>query len=136
MIHETQQSGPSERARPAWLLPLLAIAVLVLISAIAYWFVTQGPGVGIISPRGSAVAEFSGDGDQTTESFSVREGWSIHWENSGSEFSFAITGDRDFGTVIDQDEPGSGVTSPVGEGTYQLEIQAEGPWEVRIVQGE
>jgi hypothetical protein len=47
-----------------------------------------------------------------------------------------MSGDRDLGTVVEQDEPGSGVTSPVGGGTFRLEIEAEGAWKIQIVQGE
>jgi hypothetical protein len=115
---------------------LLVVAVALVVGVGGLLFFAQGPGQRILSPEGSTVAEFSGDGDEITDEFQVREGWTIHWENSGVRFAFAITGDRDFGTVIEQDEPASGVTSPVGEGTFRLEIEAEGPWEIRIVQGE
>ena len=80
------------------------------------------------------IAQFDGDGDKTTQAFTVTEGWQIQWETSGTSFDFAITGDRDFGTVIEQDGPGSGITSPVGSGSFRLEITAEGRWSVHIVQ--
>lgn len=84
----------------------------------------------------NVVAELAGDGDETTDSFDVDEGWQIHWENTGERFAFAITGDTDFGTVIEQDGPGNGITSPVGSGTFQMEVSAEGSWEIQIIQGE
>lgn len=116
---------------------LAAIGVIVLvIAAVAYWLLFHGPGQNITSPSGSTILEVSGQRDAATDDFRVREGWSIHWENSGHRFAFAISGDRDFGTVVDQSEPGSGVTSPVGGGTFRLEIEAEGPWSIRVVQGE
>ena len=116
---------------------LLVGAIVVIVAVLAaYWFVTQGPGQQLLSPRGSTVAEFSGDGDQTTSPFQVREGWAIHWDSTAAHFAFAIRGDRDFGTIIDIDEPGSGVTSPTGSGSYNLEITADGPWSIRITQGE
>lgn len=82
----------------------------------------------------TTVASFSGTGDKTTPTFKVREGWQIQWKNTGKSFSFAITGDRDFGTVINQKKPGSGVTSPVGSGKFRLNIKAVGGWSIQILQ--
>lgn len=127
-------SGPTKRGRRATAIG--GAVLLVLVIAGGYWFLTMGPGRQLLSPAGSTVAEFRGDGDTETSSFSVRAGWGIHWETSGSHFSFAIQGDRDFGVVIDTDEPGSGITSPTGAGTYHLVIDAQGPWSVRISQGD
>ena len=113
----------------------VALVVLVLVGAGAYWFLTQGPGVRITSPPGSEVLSFSDDGDARTKSFQVREGWQIQWEHDG-KFTMAIDGDRDFGVAIDEEEAGSGVTSPVGEGTFFLEISADAPWQITVIQGE
>ncbi len=127
----------TEEQRRAATPKLVIIGVLlVLVLAAGYWLLTQGPGQQLLSAPGSTVAEFSGDSDQETDSFSVREGWAVHWDSTGDAFAFAIEGDRSFGTVIDIDEPGNGVTSPTGSGTFHLEITADGPWNVRIVQGD
>jgi hypothetical protein len=123
-------------SRGRWPIFILVAIITIAVVIGIYWFITQGPGQQILSPAGSTVAEFNGEADQRTSSFDVREGWAINWEASGERFAFAIRGDRDFGTVIDVDEPGSGVTSPTGAGTFYLEITAEGPWSVRIAQGE
>ena len=128
-IGETRQSSTG---RPI----IIGLVVLLVVAIAGYWFFTQGPGQQLLSPPGSTVAEFEGDADEVTSSFDVREGWAIHWESSGDAFSFAINGDRDFGTVIDIDEPGNGITSPTGSGTYHLEITADGPWTVTITQGD
>lgn len=112
-----------------------AVIIVMVLAAGAYWMFTNGPGRQLLSPPGSTVASFSGDRPQTTPSFSVRAGWGIHWESTGP-FSFAIRGDRDFGTVISTDGPGSGITSPTGEGTYFLEVDAAGPWTITISQGD
>lgn len=115
---------------------VIGLVVLLVVAVTGFWFLTQGPGQRLLSPAGSTVAEFGGDSNETTSSFDVREGWAIHWESAGEAFAFAIEGNRDFGTVIDIDEPGSGVTSPTGSGTQHLVIVAEGPWTVTITQGD
>jgi hypothetical protein len=129
----TIPDAPSGTRR--WIL-LAVIAAVLLIAAGGYWFFSMGSGDGVTSPPGSEVISFSGDGDQTTESFEVRQGWQIQWQHD-RKFAMAIRGDRDFGTVIDEKgKAGSGVTSPVGAGTFYLEITANGPWQVTIIQGE
>jgi hypothetical protein len=82
------------------------------------------------------VAEFSGEADMTTRSFDVRDGWAIRWESTGDHFAYAIRGNPDIGKVIDIAEPGTGVTSPVGSGTFHLEVTADGHWSIQIVQGQ
>jgi hypothetical protein len=113
----------------------VAVAALVLVAAGYGLYYLFGRGTGEPPPR-TDVAEFSGDSDATTESFTVQEPWQIHWETEGESFSYAIEGDRDYGTIIEQEGPGSGVTSPVGSGTFHLEITADGPWHVQIFQNE
>ena len=128
--------SPHARQRFNWPLVLLSALVVVLVGAGAYWFLTQGPGQRIVSPPGSDITSFSGEGDQTTDSFTVRGQWQIHWQNEGETFSFAIDGDQDLGTIIEQEEPGSGVTNVVAAGTFHIVVTAEGPWTIRITQGE
>lgn len=72
---QTDGSGP----RRTSLLKTSATVVVVAVLLIGgYWLMTQGPGREILSPAGSTVAQFSGDSDQTTGSFQVREGWAIN----------------------------------------------------------
>ena len=111
---------------------IAAVAALAVVVVVAL-FLSNSNAPGATSTP-SVVAEFIGDGDKTTDLFRVAEGWQIQWENVGAAFSFRITGDTDFGTVIDQSGPGSGVTSPVGAGQFRLEVKAEGGWSIRIVQ--
>jgi len=122
--------------RRRWLMVAVGLVVGAILLVGAWWLFTQGPGTALLSPPGSTVATFSGEGNQSTESFSVRDGWSIQWESQGPSFSYAIRGDRDFGTVITVDEPTSGVTNPTGSGTYHLEVTAEGAWQIDIIQGD
>ena len=112
------------------------LLVALALGLAAYWFMTRGPGQQIVSPPRSTITHFSGDGDQVTDSFVVREGWAIQWASTADHFAFAIAGDRDFGTVIDVDEAGNGTTSPTGGGTFHLEIAADGPWTIDITQGD
>jgi hypothetical protein len=119
-----------------WPLLIVSALVIVVVAVGAYWFVTQGPGQRIVSPPGSDIASFSGEGDQTTESFTVRGQWQIHWQNEGDAFAFAIDGDEDLGTIIEQEEPGSGVTNVVAAGTFYIVVTAEGAWSIEITQGE
>ncbi len=115
---------------------LIAVAAILMLAAVMYWAFTAGPGVALLSPAGSVVAEFKGAADQRTGDYKVREGWQIEWSTEGRSFAFTINGDRDFGKVIDQHEPGSGVTSPVGSGQFYLEVTADGPWAITIRQGQ
>jgi hypothetical protein len=114
--------------------PIVILAVLVLLAA-GFWFFFYGPGQDMRSAPGSTVAEFEGTGAQTTSSFTVREGWQIHWDSSGDSFTMAIRGDRDFGTVVELDEPTSGITAPTGSGSFFLEISADGEWTATVIQG-
>jgi hypothetical protein len=131
----TEAIEPARRRR-RWVLPALVAAIALIVILGGYWAFTQGPGRQLLSPAGSTVATFSGDSDQTTGSFQVREGWAIHWDSTGQKFAFAIRGDRDFGTVINITEPGSGVTSPTGTGSFDLEVTAQGAWTISITQGD
>ena len=115
----------------------LVVSVIVLIAAVAglSLYLSGGTHAPATDPTRAVSTEFRGHGDETTDTFEVDRGWRILWETTGRAFQFAITGDRDFGTVIDRDGPGSGVTSPVGAGTFRLEITARGPWSIQIIQG-
>jgi hypothetical protein len=136
--------GATDDPRRGRGLPLIAALLVLAIGAIAAVVVSQRDD----SPRGAAtdtttsstlpalpdqVAQFSGTGDDETASFAVEEGWEILWESSGTTFKLGITGDQDFGTVVDHEGEGGGSTSPVGSGTFRLLVTADGPWNIRIV---
>jgi hypothetical protein len=109
------------------------VAIAVLVSGI--WYLKVGPGARG-GPSGSVVGDFSGSAAQKTDSFFVRSGWQIQWKSEGTAFRLAVRGDVDVGTVVDQQSPGSGVTSPVPAGTFYLEIAADGPWQIKVIQGD
>lgn len=62
-------------------------------------------------------------------------GWQIQWKTDGDRIAIAVTGDQDLGTVVDVPGPASGVTSPPVSGTFRLEITADGPWSITVIQG-
>jgi hypothetical protein len=91
---------------------------------------------GVLEPRPlETVLELSGTGDQVSDPFDVTPGWQVSWQTAGERFALAITGDQDLGTVVDLPGPASGVTAPVSGGRFRLEITAEGPWSITVVQG-
>jgi hypothetical protein len=122
---------PGRARRPA----VVAVAV-GLVVVLALWYVAAGPGSSRGGPAGSVVVAADGDADLTTEPFEVRRGWSISWETEGPHFEFAIRGDTDIGTVINEDGPANGITSPVPAGSFRLEITADGPWRIEVRQGD
>ncbi len=85
-------------------------------------------------PPPTTVLEIEGTGDQVSEAFEVSDGWQIVWQTDGESFEFAVRGDQDVGTVVDQTGSSSGVTSIVPTGRFYLEINAKGPWSIRVVQ--
>jgi hypothetical protein len=109
---------------------LLAVLVIVL----GYWFLL-GPGR-LGGEAGSTLVEVSGDGNKVTRHFYARKGWQIYWENTGQYFSYTIHGDTEFGQVITQNGPGNGITSPVPTGTFFIEVVAQGPWLIKVIQGD
>lgn len=133
MTTDVADAGQTRPRRP--ILLGIGLALVAVVALGGYWFFTEGPGWPVISPRGSTVAMFSGDGDLTTATFRVREGWRIRWEASGQAFAMGIEGDVNMGTVVRIDAPDSGLTAPPREGTFRLEIRATGPWTATILQG-
>jgi hypothetical protein len=143
-------SSPPHRRRPSRtpLFLLVGLIVVALVGGTA-WYFTAGendgePGAGPTDTRPSSpapspaptetIAEFSGTGNDTSDTFDVEGTWYIVWENEGDVFKMAITGDHDFGTVVRQQEPGSGRVQSVAGGAYQLEIVAKGRWSAEIIQ--
>lgn len=130
----TEPSSAADHPRRPILIGV-AVGLAVVLAVGGYWFFSEGPGWPIISPRGSTVATFSGEGDQTTSAFRVREGWRIRWESTGETFAMSIDGDQNMGTVVSVDVPQTGLTAPPSKGTFQLEIRATGPWTATVLQG-
>ena len=118
-------------------LTILLVAAAILIVAVmgigcSSLEGSAGPGGG----PGSTLVALSGNGNKVSEDFYARRGWSIEWENTGQYFSYTIHGDVEFGQVITQNGPGSGITSPVPVGTFSIEVVAQGPWSIKVIQGD
>jgi hypothetical protein len=74
--------------------------------------------------------------DLVSPSFDVIQGWQIVWQTDGPKFAFAVRGDQDLGTIVEQAEASSGTTSLSPAGTFHIEVTADGPWSIKVLQGE
>jgi hypothetical protein len=79
--------------------------------------------------------ELNGNGDKRSSEFDVLLGWQFQWQTEGKRIAIRVTGDQDLGTVVDVPGPASGAASPPVAGIYQLEITADGPWSITVIQG-
>ena len=82
------------------------------------------------------ILTMQGDSHDVSDSFEVKPGWQIQWQIDGSSIAIAITGDQNLGVPIDQTGPASGVTGIAQGGTFRLEIAANGPWSITVIDGE
>jgi hypothetical protein len=81
------------------------------------------------------VFEMEGTGDATSEPFDASAGLRIEWKTTGKTFRIAMTGDQDLGTIVNQSGPASGSISVAVTGTFHLEVTADGPWSITVLQG-
>ena len=79
--------------------------------------------------------ELNGTGNLTTDAFAVEPGWQVVWQTEGTQFSYAVHGAQDLGTVVDVKEPSSGANAFAPAGTFRIEIAAAGPWSIKVLQG-
>jgi hypothetical protein len=126
-----RESESPRRGKAPWI-ALLAVVIVAAGVWAAILLLDRGPKTTILENGSIYIV---GEGNATTDTFEVREAWHIDWSSEGPRFSFAITGDRDFGTIVDEEGEISGITNPVGTGRFALEITAEGPWEITIFPG-
>jgi hypothetical protein len=91
-----------------------------------------------VAPPGPSdiILEFSGTEDEISSPFEVVPGWQIQWQTDGASLAIAVTGDQNLGVVVDEPGPASGVTSLAPAGTFRLDIEARGPWSIKVIQGE
>jgi hypothetical protein len=86
-------------------------------------------------PAGGTVLELNGTGNLTSDAFAVEPGWQVVWQTEGTHFSYAVHGAQDLGTVVDVKEPSSGANAFAPAGTFRIEVAAQGPWSIKVVQG-
>jgi hypothetical protein len=102
--------------------------------------VSPSPTSTISSSAGPAVSaepvlQLRGTGKKRSAQFDVLVGWQIQWETQADHIVVEATGAKPLGKVIDEDGPASGVTSPPVGGTYRLQVTADGPWSITVIQG-
>ena len=132
---EGSRELPGGRAEPRRRGPWFVIAVVVLaVAATGVYFLLRPGSDGEPRAQRTAVASFNGSGNDTTQMFRVTKPWRIEWRNAGKRFAIAITGDRDFGTVVERSKPGAGVTTAEVTGTFRLVVKAKGTWSAKILQ--
>ena len=120
-----------KNSRTVGVLTVVTIAVIVLVG----WYRLAGPGRPGGEP-GALLVDLSGTGDANSETFFARDGWQIRWETQGTDFRISINGDVDVGTAVEQEGPGSGITTPVPTGNFSVAVDAEGPWMLQVTQGD
>lgn len=84
----------------------------------------------------TTVASYSGTGGRITETFTIDDNWSARWTSERGRFALVLRRTdggttRTAATAYGRAEGEAGY----GEGgTYTLEVTAEGPWRVDIVE--
>jgi hypothetical protein len=120
---------------------MVSVACLVLAGCTADAGDQEGEPTADEASEGSAaleplvVTEFVGEGDETTDTFEVEDGWEMRWETTGESFQVELleVGGDSLGKVIDHKGEGGGSAYPSAEGELELAVSAEGPWSVRVI---
>lgn len=81
------------------------------------------------------ILTMQGDSHDVSDSFEVKPGWQIQWQIDGSSIAIAVTGEENLGVVLNQEGPASGVTGIAQGGVFRLEIAANGPWSITVIDG-
>lgn len=142
--HDDQQDAEGRR-RPLWRRPpVLAAAVLAaaMLAAAALAVLPlsgdQGDDAGPADTGDEGGEElidtFTGTEDATTGAFTVEGQWELRWESEGDELEVSLL-DQDgeaVQPVIEHEGSGGGSTYPPQDGTYSLEVVADGDWSIRV----
>jgi hypothetical protein len=89
----------------------------------------------IAASQDAVVQQYAGNGTQNTRPFAVTQGWEIQWDTSGDIFQLYLhTASGDLVDVAaNQMGSGSGASYFPKPGTYYLQVNAIGPWALRVV---
>jgi len=84
------------------------------------------------------IGRYSGNGMQTTRPFVAKTPWEMQWDTKAEGFMmfqvYLYDGDGNLaGVAANQTEPGKGSFYSPKKGTYYLNINAIGNWEIKIV---
>jgi hypothetical protein len=130
MLGGSSQQGPTPTAfvTPSVATPTLAPSP------------SSSPTATISSSAGPAISaapvlELKATGNKRSAQFDVLVGWQIQWETQSDHIVVELTRAKPLGKVIDEDGPASGVTSPPQGGTFRLQVTADGPWSITVIQG-
>jgi len=82
------------------------------------------------------VVSLSGNGMKNTRPFTVDKGWELQWDSTGQMFQvFLYSSDGELaGVLANQMGSGSGSSYEAKGGTFYLQINAIGQWNIRVVQ--
>jgi hypothetical protein len=122
--------------------PIPAGTFRIQVRAVGPWTIRASPAPASASAAPSLagpreiILQFSGTEHDVSEPFEVLAGWQIQWQTDGASLAIAVTGDQNLGIVVDEPGPASGVTSLAPAGNFRLDIAANGPWSITILQGE
>ncbi|OEG62201.1 MAG: hypothetical protein BHK79_02850 [Halanaerobium sp. MDAL1] len=87
------------------------------------------------SPTNNVIAEYSGNGTQNTRPFEVNSPWEIQWDAEGQIFQLYLYDSS--GNLIDvaanQMEAGKGSYYSPKTGSFYLQVNAMGDWQLKIV---
>lgn len=84
----------------------------------------------------TVIETFSGSGGKNTRPFKVGPGWEIQWDASGDIFQlYLYTADGSLeGVPANQQGSGEGSSYQAKGGSYYLQVNAIGDWQIKIVQ--
>lgn len=84
----------------------------------------------------NVVESYSGNGGKNTRPFTVSDGWEIQWDATGDIFQlYLYSKDGDMlGVPANQQGSGEGSSYQANGGTYYLQVNAIGGWEIKIAQ--
>lgn len=106
---------------------LLALSLAIAVGAVG--------SAGVAHAEEGIVASFDGEKNATTESFEVRGPWEIVWQTSARRFEIAVLGYASGipSIIVSRPGDGEGREMMLRSGTFQLQVVADGPWEISIV---